>query len=166
MYYISRYHCERYDITLVSDGEFLTGLYIENQGEYFLNNNEFTEKEVGVFSLAKEWLDVYFSGDIPNISVPIKLIGSEFRKDVWEELLKIPYGRTSTYGEIAKRVLKKRGRTRMSAQAVGNAIHNNPISIIVPCHRVIGSRGDLVGYNGGLDIKKWLLTKEKIMNKL
>lgn len=115
----------------------------------------------------RKWLDIYFSGKEPDFMPPVHMIGSPFRLSVWELLRQIPYGETVTYGELAKMVAEKRGLSRMSAQAVGGAVGHNEISIIVPCHRVVGSDGSLTGYAGGVDRKERLLTLEGVdMEKL
>ena len=111
-------------------------------------------------SEARRWLDIYFSGKRPDFTPPLHLIGTSFRMDVWRLLLEIPYGETTTYGALAKAVAKRRGVPRMSAQAVGGAVGHNPVAIIIPCHRVIGGDGRLVGYASGLDKKERLLTLE------
>lgn len=106
------------------------------------------------------WLDIYFNNKIPDFTPPLLLKGTDFRMTVWKMLLDIPYGKTVSYGDIAKAVAKSRGIEKMSAQAVGNAVGHNPISIIVPCHRVVGSKGSLTGYGGGIKRKKELLRLE------
>lgn len=111
------------------------------------------------------WLDLYFEGQNPNFTPKLHLIGSEFRCSVWELLLKIPYGETTTYGELAEEIAKRKGIKRMSAQAIGGAVGHNEISLIVPCHRVIGKDGSLTGYAGGLDKKEFLLKLEGISYK-
>ena len=111
---------------------------------------------------AKRWLDVYFSGREPDFSVPLHLVGTEFQKEVWEILRSIPYGHTTTYGEIAKQIAAKKGLPHMSSQAVGGAVGRNEISVIVPCHRVVGSNGSLTGYAGGMEKKVKLLTLENV----
>lgn len=108
-----------------------------------------------------QWLDVYFAGKEPDFTPLLHLVGSDFRQAVWNILLSIPYGRTMTYGQIAKQLAKNTGIDKMSAQAVGGAVGHNPISIIVPCHRVVGASGSLTGYAGGLDKKIALLELEK-----
>jgi methylated-DNA-[protein]-cysteine S-methyltransferase len=105
-------------------------------------------------------LDRYFEGQDPGFVPPIRLDGTPFQQTVWELLQTIPYGETMTYGEIAARIARLRGIRKMSAQAVGGAVSRNPIALIIPCHRVIGSNGDLTGYAGGLDRKEWLLFLE------
>ena len=109
----------------------------------------------------KRWLDVYFSGQAPQFTVPLHFIGSDFQKEVWELLCTIPYGQTTTYGAIAKQLAAKRGLPQMSAQAVGGAVRHNEISVIVPCHRVVGANGSLTGYAGGIDKKTALLRLEQ-----
>ena len=106
------------------------------------------------------WLDIYFSGNTPDFIPSLHITGSPFQKEVWELLLRIPYGKVTTYGDLAKQIAQQRGISRMSAQAVGGAVGSNPVSIIVPCHRVIGSNGNLTGFASGLDNKTALLTIE------
>lgn len=115
----------------------------------------------GCFDMAKHWLDIYFSGREPDFTVPVHMTGTDFQMDVWHMLCGIPYGKTVTYGDLARRIAEKRGMRHMSAQAVGQAVGRNPISIIVPCHRVIGSDGSLTGYGGGLGNKIKLLKLEE-----
>ncbi len=110
--------------------------------------------------MAKLWLDEYFEGHVPDWYPPLNLKGTDFQKEVWAELLTIPYGGTVTYGELAARLAERRGIKRMSAQAVGGAVGRNPVSIIVPCHRVMGAGGDLTGYGGGIENKAALLRLE------
>lgn len=118
-----------------------------------------------VFEQTRNWLDIYFEGREPDFMPPLHLIGTDFRKEVWKILLQIPYGQTVTYGEIAEELAKSRGIRRMSAQAVGGAVGHNNISIIVPCHRVIGADGSLTGYAGGMEIKARLLWLEGVQWK-
>ena len=163
MHYISHYQSPIGDILLAADDTGLTGLWFEGQ-KYFarcLDKNR-EEKEVPVLEAAKRWLDLYFSGKEPDFSVPLHFIGTDFQKQVWEILCTIPYGRTTTYGDIAKRFAAKKGLPHMSAQAIGGAVGHNEISIIVPCHRVVGSDGSLTGYAGGVDKKRALLTLEGV----
>ncbi len=149
-------------ITLASDGEALTGLWFDGQ-KYFAASleKEHEEKSLPVFDLADEWLDLYFSGSDPGFLPPLLMRTTEFRKTVWEILLTIPYGKTMTYGEIADRITAERGLSRMSAQAVGGAVAHNAISLMIPCHRVVGTDGSLTGYAGGLEKKIRLLELEK-----
>lgn len=151
-------------MTLAGDGENLIGLWIEKQ-KYFAGeilNQAREEKDLPVFTQARKWLDAYFGGDNPRISdLPLAPRGNAFRQRVWEILRTVPKGQTRTYGGIAKQIAQKTGG-KMSAQAVGNAVGHNPISIIIPCHRVVGANGNLTGYAGGLDIKIKLLTLEGV----
>ena len=148
---------------MMSDGENLNAL--EAIGRRDIASDGLAEKkEISVFKSANLWLKKYFSGGNPPISsVPIKpLEGTPFQKIIWEILLEIPYGSTTTYGEIAREAAGRLGKLKMSAQAVGQAVGQNPISIIIPCHRVIGANGNLTGYNGGIDVKIKLLEIEGI----
>ena len=151
-------------LNLVSDGSYLIGLYIKGQ-KYFLESiNENIQKNDNliIFKNTEDWLDKYFKGLKPDIKdLKLKLHGSDFRIMVWHILEGIPYGEVITYGEIAKKVAKIMGKKKMSSQAIGGAVSHNPISIIIPCHRVVGVNNSLVGYAGGVDIKKKLLDFEK-----
>lgn len=119
------------------------------------------ENAASVLAAAKRWLDRYFAGEEPlPAELPLAPVGSPFRQAVWKLLCGIPYGETTTYGAIAKKLAPMLGRETMSAQAVGGAVAHNPISVIIPCHRVLGSDGSLTGYAGGIDKKIWLLKKE------
>ena len=154
MTYLTTYNSPLGPITLASDGTHLTRLWFEP-------NNTKTPDDLPVFKQTTRWLDIYFSGNEPGFTPPLKVEGSEFFKTVSEIMRLIPYGETTTYGAIAAEVAKRLGRGRMSAQAVGGAVGRNPISIIIPCHRVIGSDGNLTGYAEGLDKKIGLLKIEK-----
>ncbi len=145
-------------IILTSNGQAITGLWFENERP---DLTAACGKGSAVFDNTKRWLDIYFMGKEPDFTPPIFFDSTPFRNAVWNILLDIPYGHTVTYGQIAAKIAKRRGLLRMSAQAVGGAVGKNPISIIVPCHRVIGSDGSLVGYAGGLDKKSALLELEK-----
>jgi methylated-DNA-[protein]-cysteine S-methyltransferase len=147
-------------LTISSDGENITGLWNENQ-KYFggVPGGEVHGTDLPVFQKTREWLDIYFSGKEPDFMVPLQAKGSAFREAVWEILRTIPFGGVLTYGEIAKSLEKSSGK-RVSAQAVGGAVGHNPISIIIPCHRVVGTNGSLTGYAGGIGKKVWLLTLE------
>lgn len=162
MQYISYYQSALGNILLAADEAGLTGLWFEGQ-KYFAHHldREAEEKELPVFDQAKQWLDIYLSGKEPDFMVPLHLTGTDFQNEVWKILCRIPYGKTMTYGEIAKQIARKRGIDHMSAQAVGGAVGHNEISVIVPCHRVVGSNGSLTGYAGGIDKKIQLLTLEK-----
>jgi methylated-DNA-[protein]-cysteine S-methyltransferase len=170
MLYTAHYQSPAGSIWLAAEEDALVGLWIENQ-KYFLasiKEQPTIQEDHPVLMQSKSWLDRYFAGERPKIS-ELKLApkGSEFRQAVWELLCQIPYGELTTYGEIAKKIASKFGRERMSAQAVGGAVGHNPISIIIPCHRVVGTNGSLTGYAGGLDKKIWLLTHEGVdMDKL
>ena len=162
MQYINYYKSSLGKITLASDGQALIGLWLEGQ-KYFATSIKETpiEKELTIFEETKKWLDIYFKGDVPDFTPKLSPSGTEFRKSVWDILLEIPHGELTTYGEIASKIAKKQGKSTMSAQAVGGAVGHNPISIIIPCHRVVGSNNSLTGYAGGIDKKIELLTLEK-----
>lgn len=150
-------------MTLASDGNSLTGLWFVGQKYYGgkLNTKTPVRDELAIFGAAKEWLDRYFAGEKPDASeLSLAPEGSEFRMAVWDMLCAVPYGQTVTYGRIAKAIAESRDIAGMSAQAVGGAVGHNPISIIIPCHRVVGANGSLTGYAGGIDRKKWLLEHE------
>lgn len=153
-------------LILSSDGEGLTGVWLSEQKylEATLKDKEICEKDdLPIFEQTKEWLDRYFSGKRPKIQeLVLHPEGSPFRQRVWAHLCAIPYGETTTYGAIAGKVALEMNRPHMSAQAVGGAVGHNPISIIIPCHRVVGTQGSLTGYAGGLDVKKWLLSWEGV----
>ncbi len=161
MQYTSHYPSPLGGILLAADDTGLTGLWFEGQKYFALGlDKDCVAKEIPLFETAKRWLDLYFSGAVPNFTVPLHITGTAFQKEVWEILSAIPYGRTTTYGEIAKRLAAKRGLPHMSAQAVGGAVGRNKISILVPCHRVTGSDGGLTGYAGGIGKKQALLALE------
>lgn len=163
MQYITHYQSSLGGITISSDGTALTGLWFDGQ-KYFASTlgADYTEKNLPVFAEAKHWLDIYFSGRKPDFTPPLSLNGSAFRMAVWQILQSIPYGQTITYGDIAKQLAAQHGKAKMSAQAVGGAVGHNPISIIVPCHRVVGTGDSLTGYAGGIDKKVQLLELEGI----
>ena len=158
------YHCNSPlgGITLASDGESLIGLWFDQQ-KYFAEilDVRHKEKKLPVFEQAVHWLDIYFSGQKPDFTPPLRMRTTAFRKAVWEILLTIPYGQTMTYGAISDRLAEQTGLTRMSAQAVGGAVGHNAVSLIIPCHRVVGSDGSLTGYAGGIQRKALLLRLEK-----
>ena len=160
MKYITKYLSPCGDILLAADQSGLTGLWFEGQ-KYFVAGleAEHEEKEIPVLKQAKIWLDIYFSGKEPDLSVPLHFTGTDFQNKIWEILCTIPYGETRTYGEIADQFMKKHGH-KTSPRAVGSAVGHNRISIIVPCHRILGAGGDLTGYAGGIDRKKLLLELE------
>jgi len=148
-------------ITLSCDGEVLTGLWFGGQKHFGAGlpaNCE--EKMLPVFAEAERWLQVYFAGKKPDFMPPLAPSGTAFQKAVWDILLTIPYGETISYGEIAARLAETRGLPHFSAQAVGGAVGRNPISLLIPCHRVIAADGSLRGYAGGLEKKRFLLALE------
>ena len=152
MDFCSYYNSPIGTLTLVSDGFTLTGLWMENQN----HPEAFHHPELPLFQTVTAWLDGYFAGKNPPVeSLPLSPAGTEFQHRVWDILLTIPYGRTLTYGEIAGML-----DPSMSPQAVGGAVSRNPVSIIIPCHRVVGANRKLTGYAGGLERKKWLLHHE------
>ena len=144
-------------VYLASDGDYLTGLWFEAQ-KYFPSSILQVEKapDLEVFKKTNQWLKLYFAEKKPDFTPPLNPSGTAFRHKVWDILLDIPYGEIITYGEIAKKLNVK------SAQAVGGAVGHNPISIIIPCHRVVGASGNLTGFAGGLDKKIWLLKNEGV----
>lgn len=162
MIYTSKYTSPLGGILLAADEVGLRGLWFDGQ-KYFARDlpDERTERETPALSEAKRWLDLYFGGQEPDFLPPLHPVGTPFRQAVWEILLRIPYGKTVTYGEISKQLAEKMGLERMSAQAVGGAVGHNKISIIIPCHRVVGSNGSLTGYAGGIDRKIKLLELER-----
>ena len=163
----------RYDsplgaMLLAADEVGLTGAWFEHQ-KYFAAHlpTDCGEGDSPVLAEARRWLDRYFGGEQPDFLPPLYPAGSEFQKEVWNLLLQIPYGQTITYGDLARRLAEQRGLPGMSAQAVGGAVGHNPISVIVPCHRVVGSSGSLTGYAGGIEKKIRLLELEGAdMNRL
>ena len=165
MYYSTKYSSPIGIITLACDGEYLVGLWIKGQ-KYYGDTIPEAMKEnnnMPIFVEIKKWLDKYFAGKKPGISeLKLAPIGGEFRQAVWKILCEIPYGETITYGGIAKKIAEKMNKKSMSSQAVGGAVGRNPISIIIPCHRVVGSNGSLTGYAGGIKKKIKLLELEGV----
>lgn len=163
MIYTCRYESPIGSLTAASNGMALTGLWFDGQ-KYFGSTltEEYEERELPVFAKTRDWLDLYFYGENPDFMPPLAVSGSDFRKSVWNILRQIPYGQTMTYGEIAKKMARQMGTEKMSAQAVGSAVGRNPISILIPCHRVVGSDGSLTGYAGGIEKKAALLALEKV----
>ena len=164
--YTSVYSSELGDILLAADEIGITGLWFFGQS-YFADTlpAEQIAQETPILTQAREWLDEYFSGKEPDFTPTLHPMGSPFRQAVWKLLLQIPYGQTTTYGEIARQLEKLQNRPHMSAQAVGGAVGHNGISIIIPCHRVVGTKGNLTGYAGGLDKKMALLELEHANRK-
>lgn len=162
MQYTYAYRSPLGGITIASDGENLTGLWFEGQ-RYFGNTlcAEHCERMLPVFVQTIEWLDCYFGGGKPDFMPSLNPAGTPFRQTVWKALLQIPYGETVSYGELAAEIARQRGAGG-SARAVGGAVGRNPVSVIIPCHRVVGSGGCLTGYAGGLTRKTALLTLEGI----
>lgn len=165
MYYKTTVSSPVGELTLASDGEHLVGLWLAGQ-KYFAASipGELIENDtLPIFTAAEDWLRRYFRGEQPSAAeLPLRPTGSDFRQVVWRILREIPYGEVTTYGAIAKRAAAELGRDSMSNQAVGGAVGHNPISIIIPCHRVVGADGDLTGYAGGLAVKKRLLALEGV----
>ncbi len=165
MIYVSHYNSPIGDILLAAKDDKLIGLWIENQ-KYYLSSFKEKLQEVednSTLNKTKNWLARYFNGNKPSINeLDLNPIGSDFRKSVWKILMDIPYGTVITYNDIAKEIAKQKGIKQMSAQAVGGAVGHNPISIIIPCHRVVGTNGSLTGYAGGIKRKKYLLEHENV----
>lgn len=160
MYYITEYQSPVGKLVLASDGANIIGLWMEGQ-KYFggtVKTEMIQKDELPVFTAAREWLDRYFAGEKPAINeLPLAPMGSSFKEKVWKILCDVPYGHTTTYGEIAKKIAAMEHKTSMSSQAIGGAVGHNPISIIIPCHRVVGANGSLTGYAGGIVKKLKLL---------
>ena len=149
------------DIRLISDGKVLTGLYFVGSSDEQKHPHDAVEANLPIFQETCRWLDIYFSGRQPDFVPAWRTeVLTPFRKDVQDIMLTIPYGETMTYGEIAQRLARKRGIGMMSAQAVGGAVGWNPICLIIPCHRVIGTNGKMTGYGGGIKNKQALLDME------
>ena len=162
MVYTTEYLSPLGTITLACDEEAIIGLWFNGQ-RYFgsILPRQTERQERPLFQEARRWLDLYFAGQEPGFLPPLHPAGSTFQQAVWALLLQIPYGQTVTYGELARQLAEKQGRPRMSAQAVGGAVGHNKISIIIPCHRVVGTGGSLTGYAGGIDRKVKLLALEQ-----
>ncbi len=160
---IQYYHSPIGRLLLSADEIGLTGVWLEGE-KYFAHGLPADRREACTPILAdtKRWLDEYFSGKEPDFMPPLHPIGSPFRQAVWQILRRIPYGKTVTYGEIAREMARQKGLPKMSAQAVGGAVGHNEISILIPCHRVVGAKGNLTGYAGGLSRKIQLLTLEGV----
>lgn len=154
-----KYYCEIFSaigtLLLVSDGKYLLEVKINSKPE-----QDWMKKELEVFQNTKKWFHDYFRGIEPKVKIPLKMQGTDFQKEVWNLLLEIPYGKLVTYGDLAKQMAFKRNIPKMSSQAIGNVVHNNPIPIIVPCHRVVGKNKNLVGYGLGMHLKIQLLKIE------
>lgn len=161
MVYTTEYQSPLGKMLLAADETALTGLWFDG-AKYYAQTlpPEHQVQETPVLTQTKRWLDVYFSGRNPDFMPPLHPVGSAFRQEVWALLRQIPYGQTTTYGALAELLAAKHGREHMSAQAIGGAVGHNPISILIPCHRVVGADGSLTGYAGGLDKKIELLRRE------
>lgn len=162
MEYIYHYDSPLGGITLASDGNALTGLWFDGQ-KYFGSTLDpcHEPKKLPVFARTAEWLDVYFSGKAPDFTPPLSMKTTPFRRAVWSVMLTIPFGKTMTYKGISEELAKQMGLSSMSPHAVGGAVGHNAISLIIPCHRVVGSNGSLTGYAGGIDKKASLLSMEQ-----
>ncbi len=146
------------ELTILSDGEFVTGVHVD-----FVLKNEIMKGDLSPIVAAKDWLKRYWDGKRPSPrELPIRAEGTEFQKLIWSLLLEIPYGKTTTYGCLAKQAAEMLGKPRMSAQAVGGAVGKNPLLIVIPCHRVLGANGTLTGFSAGLERKITLLKLERI----
>ena len=161
MQYTHHYVSPLGGITEASDGENLIGLWFDGQ-KYFADTlgSDHEEIELPVFKLTDKWLDIYFSGKDPGFRPKLAPRGTAFQKEVSDILLEIPFGQMITYGDIASIIARRRGVKRFSAQAIGGAVSRNPVSLIIPCHRVVGADGKLTGYAGGLERKEALLKLE------
>ena len=164
MQYLTHYDSPLGPITLGSDGTALTALWFDGQkyDRDIMEDDALWKDDIPVFDETRKWLDIYFTGKDPGFTPPLKMGRSEFYKYVGQAMLEIPFGETTTYGAIAAKVAKWMGREHMSAQAVGGAVGHNSISVIIPCHRVVGATGSLTGYAGGIDKKIKLLTLEGV----
>lgn len=162
MMYKKRYKSPLGPIVITSDGKYLTGLWFEKTKDDYKHDKNLKEKDLNIFDEVTRWLDIYFSGKNPEFIPKYKIRNlTPFRKLVIDSMIKIPYGETITYNDIAKTIARKKGIKKMSAQAVGGAVGWNPICIIIPCHRVVGANGNLTGYGGGIQNKIELLKIEK-----
>lgn len=164
-YYATEYDSPVGKLTLASNGQAICGLWIEGQKYHGATIPSALEPNDGApaFDKMRAWLDAYFAGERPAITtVPLAPIGSEFQQLVWRLLTEIPYGEVTTYGALAQQVARERGGRKTAAMAVGGAVGHNPISLIIPCHRVVGSDGSLTGYASGLERKRWLLEHEGV----
>jgi methylated-DNA--[protein]-cysteine S-methyltransferase len=161
MQHIQTYESPLGELTFVSDGTALLGVWYEKQEplEHLLQS-PYETCNLPIFDETRRWFDLYFDGREPDFTPPLCLVGTDFRQQVWNDLLLIPYGETTTYGVLAQQMAYRLDKSRMSAQAIGGAVGHNPISIIVPCHRVVGADGTLTGYAGGIWRKEYLLKLE------
>lgn len=160
MEYTYKYESPLGNMTIASDDTAITGLWFDGQSNYAYVLGRHEEKWTPVIEHAILWLNIYFSGEEPTFTPNIRLKGTDFQKEVWQEVLKVPYGRTIAYYHIAKKIIERRGTRFLSAQIIGQAVKRNNIEIIVPCHRVVGADKSLRGFNAGLQVKKALLELE------
>ena len=163
MFYKTTYLSPLGELMIASDGQNILGVWLKGQKYFAITVSEEMEEkdDIPVFVKTKKWLNRYFAGQKPSINeLPLAPSGNEFRQNVWKLLCEIPYGETTTYGELARKIAKQMNKTSMSAQAVGGAVGHNPVSIIITCHRVVGTNGSLTGYAGGIDTKIKLLELE------
>ena len=162
--YTQNYQSPLGEIVIASDGTAITGLWLVGQRHFDIElEGCITDKDLPIFDEVSHWLDIYFTGNNPGEIPAVHMNGTLFQLEVWQILQTIPYGKLITYREIAELIAKKRGIAKMSARAVGNAIGRNPISILVPCHRVVGSDGKMTGYAGGIERKVKLLKLENAL---
>lgn len=166
MNYTYHYDSPLGGITISGNETELTGLWFDGQ-KYFGDTlgTGCKEENLPIFEQTVRWLDIYFSGKAPDFTPPLRMQTTPFRKMVWEIMLTIPFGSTMSYGEIAEKIARQTGQSKMSAQAVGGAVGHNAISLIIPCHRVVGKDGSLTGYAGGIEKKVWLLAMERQIKK-
>lgn len=162
MNYYCEYNSPIGDLVIVSDGESIVWLGTKDHKFFADVLCEEKTSDIPIFSDTKKWLDIYFSGKIPTFTPSLSPQGSSFRQSIWTVLATIPYGKVVTYGDIAKLTSKQTNKDKISAQAVGGAVGHNPISIIIPCHRVVGSGGNLTGFACGIEIKIKLLELEQL----
>jgi methylated-DNA-[protein]-cysteine S-methyltransferase len=159
MIYFTTYESPIQTLQLVSDGQSLIGLYMMSEKHSLQQQSDWVEDDaIAPFPETKQQLNEYFAGTLTEFDLPIQLHGTEFQQKVWEVLKTIPYGTTMSYGELAKQLNQPN-----ASRAVGLANGKNPVSIVVPCHRVIGANGKLTGYGGGIERKQWLLSHERLM---
>lgn len=161
MHYTSIYKSPLGEMLLAADDCAIVGVWFKSEKYYaYCLNRENQPKETPIIKELKNWLNLYFQGKMPEFTLPIHMIGTDFQVKVWNILLEIPYGTTTTYSEIARKIAENKGIERMSAQAVGTAVGRNNISIVIPCHRVVAVNGSLAGYAGGINKKIELLKLE------
>lgn len=162
--YTHNYQSPLGEIVIASDDTAITGLWLVGQRHFDIEvEGCITDKDLPIFDEVSRWLDIYFTGNNPGEIPAVRMNGTPFQLEVWQILQAVPYGKLITYREIAELIAKKRGITKMSARAVGNAVGRNPVSILVPCHRVVGSSGKMTGYAGGIERKVKLLKLENAL---